>query len=198
MLHGRRWWSLMEKGLFGGLSPDVQQAACPHSYSIFMNALQCKVRECGMEAAIAPARTCAPWDRLKAAHAGDSAKRHLFNADTLAGTLCINSIWQSSIATQDGTQAHAAADKQHDANSAWRLVSDLWRANVVPFKRQRQKGKPVPRVQGLTCNTVEVRSYTDGAQHLVGYACRAHGIRRRAPVTGCWGHLGPCHGPRRP
>ena len=156
-----RWRSLMEKELFGGLSPGIQQAACPQRYNLFMTALQRVVRECGMEAAIAPARTCAPWDRLKAAHAGDSAKRHLFNADALAGALCINSIWQSSIATQDGTQAHAAADKQHDANSAWRLVSDLWRANVVPFKRQRQKGKPVPRVQGLACNTVEVATQTD-------------------------------------
>ena len=149
----------MEKELFGSTSSS--QAACP--YNVFMIALQGVVRECGMEAAIAPVSCCAPWDRLKAAHAGGGAKRHLFNADALGGAICINNIWQSSISAQDGKEAHAKGDMQPDTNAAWQLVSELWRrAPVVPRRRLSKKGKKAePRVRELTCNAVTVATQTD-------------------------------------
>ena len=144
----RGWLDRMETDLLS--SGKMQYTHC-------MGALQECIKAHGMEGAIASASAASPFRRLRAVHAGVSAKRHLFDRGALTFAMCVNNIWQSSMKCSTGRDAYTLADAVPEPGSMWTELSELWKG--IPHRRVRHKAacpetKACPVVSKPACPVV--------------------------------------------
>ncbi len=141
----QRWLAAMEEVLY---------VVPKNDYTMFMRALQNAVRDHGMERAVAPPGAASPVQRAHAKYAGDSKRRHLFDAEVVRRAMCINNLWQSTQDCAQGAPVHELCDQPADADSLWQLVSDTWKSVAPsPCRRLRSKVPFAPAPQ-TACDTV--------------------------------------------
>ena len=124
----RRWLDHIEAHMF---------SECELTYNVFMTLLAREVQSHGLEHAIAGLEVASPFNRLHAAHAGLSAKRHLFDVSALDSAMCVNNVWQTTMSCTSGADAHSKCNSVAEHGSIWSEV--VSRCKVIPHKRVRYK-----------------------------------------------------------